>query len=42
MGYLAELREGARILGGREFWRAFAAYWHPAAVVNRVERALRR
>ena len=25
--WLAELREGARILRSRDFWRAFKAYW---------------
>lgn len=42
MGYLADLREGVRVLGGREFWRDFATYWRPEAVAARIERALRR
>lgn len=35
--YLHELVAGVRILCTRDFWRAFAEYWHPTAVAKRLE-----
>jgi hypothetical protein len=34
---LRDFRDGARIIASREFWRAFAAYWHPAALAARMD-----
>lgn len=34
---LAELREGARILTSRNFWRAFHRYWSPDAISGRMD-----
>jgi len=36
--YLADLREGCRILATREFWTAFRTYWSPDAVSKRIDK----
>jgi hypothetical protein len=36
-GYFKDLVAGARILVGRDFWRAFADYWRPSAVAARMD-----
>jgi hypothetical protein len=35
--WLNEMREGARILASRDFWRAFGAYWSAAAISARMD-----
>lgn len=34
--HLRDLREGVQILVSREWWRMFAAYWHPDAITRRI------
>ena len=36
--YLAELREGCRIIVTREIWVAYRAYWSPDAIAKRMEK----
>ena len=35
--WLRDMREGARILTTRDFWRTFADYWHPTNVAARID-----
>lgn len=34
--YLADCREGARILATRDFWRTFRDYWSADSVADRL------
>ena len=40
--YLRDLRQGARILMGREFWREFRRYWSPSEVGQRMDAWVKR
>lgn len=40
--YLADLREGCRIIVTREFWNAFRAYWSPDAIAKRIAKMTTR
>lgn len=35
--WLADMREGGRILTTRDFWRTFRTYWSGEAVAGRME-----
>ena len=35
--YLADLREGCRIVATREFWVAFRDYWSWDAIAKRID-----
>jgi len=40
--YLADLREGCRIIVSREFWDAFRDYWSWDAIAERVDEWAKR
>lgn len=35
--WLRDMRDGARILRSREFWRAFRHYWSDEEVAKRID-----